>query len=108
MRGVNSLDGFRSLHREHTLSDSAIAAGGSAVRIPGGYRQGRQVRRRRLAGNQVIGVRRVESPAFSPFVPRRQVEHTSRTPHEGFRRDGEEVPAWFPVRPPVEAIQRRT
>ena len=36
MRGVNSLDGFRSLHREHTLSNSAIAAGGSSVIVASG------------------------------------------------------------------------
>jgi hypothetical protein len=28
---------------------------------------------------------RVQSPAFSPFIRRRQVEHGARTPHEGVR-----------------------
>jgi hypothetical protein len=79
--------------------------------VAGQYEHGdvaprRHIRRRWLAGNQVIGVRRVESPAFSPFVRLRQVEHASRTPHDGFRRDQKEVPARLPVRHPAEAIQR--
>jgi hypothetical protein len=44
-------------------------------------------------------------PAFSPFVGRRQVEHASRTPHEGCGRDRKDVPAGLPVGPPAEAFQ---
>lgn len=77
----------RSPRRENRSIARAHRRPRSPRRVPVGYPQGRDIRRRRLAGNQVIGVRRVESPAFSPFVRRRQVEHTSRTPWDARRGD---------------------
>jgi hypothetical protein len=67
-----------------------------------------QVRRRRLARNQVKGVGSAMDVALSPFVQSRQIEHGLRTTEDdkGFSRDGEDVSARLPLRHPAEAVQR--
>ncbi|MDT5229504.1 MAG: hypothetical protein QOJ56_31 [Mycobacterium sp.] len=98
-RAWPSAKGNRSIWRAHRGPRSPR-------RVPGGDPQGRHIRRRRRARNQVVGIGSADNAAISPSVERCQAEYAARTSHESLGRDRQEVPAGLPVRPPAEAFQR--